>query len=269
MQSRRWGRGIDFVVTLVCWFYFIFGFLFFFSFFYVLAFVFASNREYAFQRLNHLFFKGFLGLLRTLSPRQKWTVDRNIGEIKSSIIICNHLSYLDPLILISLFPRQKTIVKTKFFQAPVFGWLITISGYLPATTEGVHGLRMIDQVERMGEFLATGGNLFVFPEGTRSRDGNIGPLYKGIFKIARMYRCPIYVLSLSDTDKLFTPGKFLFNTRQENSVRVQLLDRIEPAAEPCPVSIVDLEKQVREIFRVRHNSCGQETKSSMQSRRVE
>ncbi len=254
---------IDVVVTLVCWIYFIFGFLFFFSFFYVLAFVLASNREYAFQRLNSLFFQGFLGLLRILSPRQEWNIDPNIGNIKSSIVICNHLSYLDPLILISLLRRQKTIVKTKFFQAPVFGWLIKVSGYLPAAIEGAHGLRMIKQMETMGDFLAAGGNLFVFPEGTRSRDGNIGPLHKGVFKIARMYRCPIYVLSLGNTDKLFTPGKILFNTRQESSIRVTIIDRIDPKPEPCPISIVDLEKKVRETFRVWPNSCDQEMKGSV------
>lgn len=254
---------IDLVVTLVCWVYFIFGFLFFFSFFYALAFVFAGNREYAFQQLNSLFFQGFLGLLRILSPRQEWNIDPKIGTIKSSIVICNHLSYLDPLILISLFRRQKTIVKTKFFQAPVFGWLIKVSGYLPGTTEGPHGLRMIKQMETMGEFLAAGGNLFVFPEGTRSRDGNIGPLHKGAFKIARMYRCPIYVLSLRNTDKLFTPGKLLFNTRQDNSIRVTILDRIDPHPEPCPVSISDLEKKVRETFRGWPNSSDLEMKDSV------
>ncbi|MBU1137452.1 MAG: 1-acyl-sn-glycerol-3-phosphate acyltransferase [Proteobacteria bacterium] len=262
-QSCRGGRVIDFVVTMACWVYFILGFVFFFSFGYAVAFLFAGNREYAFQRLNHLFFKGFLGLLRTLSPRQDWNIDRNIGAIESSIIICNHLSYLDPLILISLLSRQKTIVKTKFFQAPVFGWLIKVSGYLPSTTEGVHGLRMIEQVERMGDFLANGGNLFVFPEGTRSRDGNIGPLHKGIFKIARMYRCPIYILNFSNTDKLFTPGKFLFNSRQVNSISVTILDRIEPKPESYPVSIVDLEKKVRETFRVWPHSCDQEIKDSV------
>ncbi|MBU1986240.1 MAG: 1-acyl-sn-glycerol-3-phosphate acyltransferase [Proteobacteria bacterium] len=263
-QSCWGGRVVDFVVTMACWSYFILGFLFFFSFFYGAAYLFSSQREHAFQHLNHLFFKGFLGLLRILSPRQEWSIDQNIGKIESSIVVCNHLSYLDPLILISLFRRQKTIVKTTFFRAPVFGWLIKTSGYLPATTEGEHGLRMIEQVEKMGEFLSSGGNLFVFPEGTRNRDGKIGPLHKGVFKIARMQRCPIYVLSLCNTDSLFTPGKFLFNTRQRKSISMTILDRIEPEAEHCPVSVVDLEKKVREIFRLRTKSCDQKGGPSKQ-----
>ena len=263
-QACRGIRVVDFVVTVACWSYFILGFLFFFSFLYGLAYLFSARREQSFQYLNHLFFKGFLGLLRFLSPRQEWRMDRNIGEIKSSIVVCNHLSYLDPLIFISLFRRQKTIVKTRFFQTPVFGRVITNSGYLPATSEGIHGMRMIEQVEKMGEFLRLGGNLFVFPEGTRNRQGGIGPLHKGVFKIARMQRCPIYVLSLSNTHKLFTPGKFLFNTRQKSTIEVTVLDRIEPEAERCPLSVVDLEKKVRESFRVRMESCDQEGRGSKQ-----
>lgn len=263
----RGGRVVDFVVTMACWVYFILGFLFFFSFFYGAAYLFfsSSRREYAFQHLNHLFFKGLLGLLRFLSPCQEWNIDQNIGKIESSIVVCNHLSYLDPLILISLFRRQKTIVKTRFFQVPVFGWFIKTSGYLPATSEGKHGLRMIEQVEKMGEFLNSGGNLFVFPEGTRNRDGNIGPLHKGVFKIARMQRCPIYLLSLGNTDSLFTPGRFLFNSRQRRSISMTILDRIEPEAEYRPVSVVDLEKKVRESFRLRTKSCDQEGRGSRQT----
>ncbi len=244
----RGGRVIDVLVTLVCWSYFIGGFLFCFSFFYGAAYLVAARREYAFQYLNYLFFRGFLGLLRLLSPRQQWVIDQDIRQIKSSIIVCNHLSYLDPLLFISLFSRQKTIVKTRFFQFPVFGWLLKHSGYVPATMDKKHGLRMIEQVGNMGEFLRGGGNLFVFPEGTRNRDGKLGPLHPGVFKIARLQRCPIYVLSLSNTDKLFTPGQFFFNTRQTNSIRMKVLGRLEPVTEQGLMSVAALHRQVQQYF---------------------
>ena len=247
-QSSIIDRLSDVVVTFVCWFYFIFAFLCFFSFFYVAAFCFFKNREQAFQYLDHLFFKGFLWLLRVLAPRQKWEIDQEIRNIHGAIIVCNHLSYLDPLILISLLPRQKTIVKTKFFHAPAFGWLIKNSGYLPASTKGVHAQRMIKHVEAMGGFLENGGNLFVFPEGTRNPDGVLGKFHKGVFKIGRMHRCPIYVLSLCNTDKLFTPGKFFFNTRVFNTISMKRLGCIKPAASQELMTATVLEREVREIF---------------------
>ena len=130
-----------------------------------------------------------------------------MAAISSSVIICNHLSYLDPLLLIALFPQQKTIVKTRFFGAPVFGWIITKSGYIPATGEGRFAAMMIRQMETMPAYLKRGGNLFVFPEGTRSRDGKIGKLQVGALKIARINHAPVLVLQICDSDKLFTPGK--------------------------------------------------------------
>jgi 1-acyl-sn-glycerol-3-phosphate acyltransferase len=241
-------RLSDFVVTLICWVYFIFAFLFFFSFFYIAAFLFCKDRERAFQYIDHLFLKGFLWLLRVLAPRHKWEIDSEICTISGSIIVCNHLSYLDPLIFISLWSRQKTIVKTKFFHVPVFGWFIKVSGYLPSTTEGVHAKRMIEQVESMGEFLENGGNLFVFPEGTRNPDGDLGDFYKGVFKIGRMYRCPIHVLHLCNTDKLFTPGTFFFNTRVHNRIRMKIIGCTRSATGKERASAKELEKEVLQIF---------------------
>jgi 1-acyl-sn-glycerol-3-phosphate acyltransferase len=241
-------RLVNFSVTIVCWIYFIFAFLFFFSFFYGAAFFFSRNREQAFQYLDHLFFKGFLWLLATLAPCHLWNIDPDISKIQGSVIVCNHRSYLDPLILLSLLPKNKTIVKTKFFQAPVFGWMIKVSGYLPATTEGKHGRRMIEQVESMGDFLRDGGNLFVFPEGTRNRSNVLGDFHKGVFKIARMYRCPIQVLKLCNTDKLFTPGKFFFNTRVPSRISMKIIGCIRPATEEKVISAAGLETEVRQIF---------------------
>jgi 1-acyl-sn-glycerol-3-phosphate acyltransferase len=238
----------DVVVTIVCWIYFIFAFLFFFSFFYIAAFFFSKNLEKAYQYLDHLFFKGFLRLLRTLAPNHKWDIDPEISTISGSIIVCNHLSYLDPLIFISLLPRQKTIVKTKFFHAPVFGWLVEKSGYLPSTTEGVNAKRMIDQVESMDGFLKDGGNIFVFPEGTRNPDEELGDFHKGVFKIGRMCRCPIHVLHLCNTDKLFIPGKFFFNSRVHNHIKLKILGCVEPPSAEETVSAAALEKEVRQIF---------------------
>ncbi len=240
-------RLLDAVVTLVCWIYFIFAFLFFFSFFYGAARLFAKDRETAFQYLNHRFFRGFFVLLRFLSPNQKWRIDADVGKISGSVIVCNHLSYLDPLLLISLLPQQKTIVKSIFFRAPVFGWILKVSGYLPASSSGRNGERMIGQLEKMGDYLQKGGNLFVFPEGTRSRDGSLGSLHGGVFKIVRMYRCPVRILRISGTEKLFTPGEFFFHTKRENTIELSILDCILPDTKHC-VSAAALEKDVRRIL---------------------
>lgn len=241
-------RCIDYSVTLICWTWFIFGFLLFFSWRYGSATLPAKDREIRFQGLNSLFFQTFFRILKLTAPRHKIKIDEDVAAIRSSVIVCNHLSYLDPLLLIALFKRHRTIVKNRFFGMPVFGWFIKKSGYLPATAEGRFSRMMIDQMETMEPYFRVGGNLFIFPEGTRSRDGKIGTLNKGALKIARLYKVPIYVLKLCNTDKLFTPGKFFFNTRIDNTISVKIIDCINPDYQTAPPSAAELEQRVRQAY---------------------
>ena len=236
------------MVTLLLWGYFTLGFLIIFSPFYLAAYLFSENRENSFQRLNHQFYKGFFFLIRIFIPGQKWHIDGGIKSIRSSVIVCNHLSYLDPLLLISLYPRHKTIVKSTFFSVPIFGWMLKRSGYIPSTSEGRLSELMIDSFETMDDFLASGGNLFIFPEGTRSRDGTIGRLNKGAFKIARLCQTPIKILYIRNTNKLFTPGKFLFNTLVSNTITVEPITGIEPDYQSDKFSISELMSQVRSLL---------------------
>ncbi len=245
------GRGaadrlFDIAVTLLCWLYFTLGFLLFFSPLYIAAALFSSQREQAFQRLNRSFYRGFFTFLRTLAPRQRWIIDERIAVLRSSVIVCNHLSYLDPLLLIALLGRSKTVVKSLFFTLPLFGWVIRTAGYLPASAQGRFAALMLAQMETMGDYLAGGGNLFIFPEGTRSRDGSIGTLSQGALKIARQYHVPVCVLCLRNTDRLFAPGTFFFSTRTPNVISVRLVDHI--VTDDQPQSLPDLSAQVRQAL---------------------
>lgn len=253
MQRRGADRLLDLGVTLICWLYFTLGFLVFFSPLYLAAALFSSCKEDAFQRYNRAFYRGFFALLRTLAPRQHWIVDERIQALRSSVIVCNHLSYLDPLLLIALLHRSKTVVKSIFFTLPIFGWVIRTAGYLPATATGRFAGMMLAQMAAMETYLAGGGNLFVFPEGTRSRDGSIGALNQGALKIARQYRAPVHVLCLHNTDRLFTPRTFVFSTRERREISIRLVETIA-STEPQP-RLADLSHRVREAL----EQCQRET----------
>jgi len=244
------------MVTLLLWSYFTLGFIILFSPFYLAAYMFSENRENSFQRLNHHFYKGFFFLVRFFIPGQKWRISDKIGSVRSSVIVCNHLSYLDPLLLISLFKQHKTIVKSTFFSVPIFGWVLRQSGYIPSTSEGKLSELMIERIDTMDDFLVSGGNLFIFPEGTRSRDGAIGRLNKGAFKIAKLSRTPVKVLFIRNTNKLFTPGKFLFNTMVSNTITVELIDSIDPEYQSGFFSISDLMSRVRSLLKEQNTNPG-------------
>ncbi len=198
MTIPKWiKRSIDFFVTIIIWIYFTFGYFILFSPFYLFSFLFSDNLENSFQKINHRFFKSFFIVLRIITPRLNIRIDDDVCSIRSSVIVCNHLSYLDPILLVSLFEKQKTVVKKTFLKVPVFGWVLKKSGYLFSTKEETFTVLMLERIKHMENYLSSGGNLFVFPEGTRSRDGKIGRLNKGAFTIARQYHAPIQVLMIN------------------------------------------------------------------------
>ncbi len=246
--GRLTDQCIDCIVTLVCWVWFTFGFILFFSWLYLAAALFSKHRELRFQQLNSYFYRVFFKIVKIPCPSHTIHIDKEVEEIQSAVIVCNHLSYLDPLLLIALFPRQKTIVKSRFFEMPIFGMIISRAGYLPDQGNGRFTRMMITQMENMGAYLKSGGNLFVFPEGTRSRDGKFGTLNKGALKIARLCQAPIYVLQLQNTDKLFTPGKFFFNTRVANTISMKIIDCIKPDFINNPPTTAELEQRVLQAY---------------------
>ena len=243
---------IDIVVTLTLWTYFTIGFLIFFSPFYLTAFLFAKNREIISQKLNHLFCHFFIMLARLIIPKLKIRIDDDVRSIRSCIIVCNHLSYLDPIIFVSIFERQKTIIKNRFLQVPIFGRMLKIAGYIFATESGIYSESMVESIGSLEGYLASGGCLFIFPEGTRSLDGKICRFGKGAFRIARKFRAPIKVLLIRNSDKLFQPGRFLFNTGIKNEIRVELIGEIEPAKAETGLDeksgVSNMMKQVRSLF---------------------
>ena len=239
---------IDFFVTLIMWCYFLFGYLFILLFLYIPAYVFAENRATALQNLNHVHLRCFFALIRLLVPRTKFKISEDVRKIHSSIVVCNHLSYLDPILLVSLFGRQRTIVKYTFFKVPIFGWLLKNYGYISSGASDMTGPAMINNLEAIKEHLAEGGIVFVFPEGTRSRDGNLAPFNKGIFTIARYCNAPLKLIFISGTNKLFQPGHCLFNTRDFNEIQLELIGSLEPDYKGNNFSISAVADEAKNIF---------------------
>jgi 1-acyl-sn-glycerol-3-phosphate acyltransferase len=113
------------------------------------------------------------------------------------------------------------------------------------------GPAMIKNLESIKEQLVAGGNFFVFPEGTRSRDGKLAPFNKGVFSIARYCNAPLKLVYIKDTDKLFKPGTFLFNTRDNIEIEVELIGSLTPDYKSDSFSISAVADEARKIFEQR------------------
>ena len=239
------------MLTLILWGYYTIGFVILFAPFYACTRLFSRDVTRAFQRLNSRFYRWFFALLRLLVPVCQWRVDPAVKSIRGAVVVANHVSYLDPILLISLFPRHTTIAKQRLFHIPLYGRMLCLSGYIPSSADGPLADLLLASMEKMPAFLSGGGNLIIFPEGTRSRDGQIGPLNTGAFKIARLCKAPIHVLYIHNTARLFRPGRFLFDTRLANTVRVEYLTCIEPEYDIPGFSLKTLMGQVHGMLEAR------------------
>ncbi len=254
--GARWARWLkDVGITLVLWGYFTIGFVLLFFPFYLLAFLFAKERTAAFQNLNSRFYDGFFRICRCLIPSHQWRIDPAVRDIHSSVVVCNHVSYLDSILLISLFRRHTTIAKDRLFHIPVFSRLLVLSGYIPSSGSGRFADLLINSLDTITATLKVGGNVIVFPEGTRSRDGRVAALQKGAFKIARYCKAPINVLKISNTDQLFMPGKFLFHTCTANTIELKFIAEIMPEYDSSDFSMQQLMAQVRDALKNPSSAC--------------
>ncbi len=220
-------RLYDGAVTVLLWSYFTAGFAVCFAPFYFWACLFSKNTAQAFQRLNSRFYKGLFWIIRKTMPAHRWEISPEVAGLRGAVIVCNHVSYLDPILLIALYEKHKTIVKGRLFAIPIFGRVLSRSGYIPSPAGPRFAGRMIREIEGMDAFLADGGNLFIFPEGTRSRSGSLGALNPGAVKIARRCRTPIHVLRIQNTDRLYPPGRMSFSSLGPNRIALKRVGRVD------------------------------------------
>ncbi len=148
----------------------------------------------------------------------------HLRRTRGSVVVCNHISFLDPLLLLWLLPDVISIVRPDFFRVPIFGWLLRGAGFLGPDLFA-EGQPWIEKVQR---HLRSGGNLLIFPEGTRSRDGKLSRFKKGAFFLAKHLGVPIVVLKIEGTDGIFPPGQVTFNVTAAKPIEIRALCHIAP-----------------------------------------
>jgi 1-acyl-sn-glycerol-3-phosphate acyltransferase len=212
-------------ITVLLWTYFTGAFLACYWVVFLLAGLLRGRRGLGWALRSYT--RGFLAVVRLALPRLHLDIPerRNLRLTRGIVVVCNHLSFLDPLLMLALLPRLITIVRPDFFRVPIFGWLLRGAGFLGPDlfSEGQAW------VDRVAEHLRQGGNLLIFPEGTRSRDGRLAPFKKGAFYLAKHLSAPILVLRILGTDHVFAPGRLTFEVAAERTVSVRQLALISAA----------------------------------------
>src|SRR5438105_13274245 len=128
-----------------------------------------------------------------------------INPAETYIFMCNHVSNLDPPILLPKLPRRTSVlVKKELFRVPILGRAMIMGDLVPVDRRNrdaaVNSMRLAEQV------MAKGLNMTVFPEGTRSPDGRLRPFKKGPFYLAMDSGVPVAPVTILGSEALMPKG---------------------------------------------------------------
>src|SRR4030043_1086961 len=129
----------------------------------------------------------------------------NIDSIKSYILVANHQSNFDIFAFLGYLPIQfRWIAKAELFRAPFMGWAMSRIGYIAIERESPK--KAYRSMLQAAEKVKNGVSVMIFPEGTRSLDGNLQPFKKGLFLIALKSQAPILPITICGTGKIMQKG---------------------------------------------------------------
>jgi 1-acyl-sn-glycerol-3-phosphate acyltransferase len=138
------------------------------------------------------------------------------------VMVANHQSLLDILVLFRLFVHFKWVSKIENFRVPAIGWNMSLNRYIKlrrGDRESVE--RMMRVCERT---IAEGNSVMMFPEGTRSPDGRLRAFKHGAFTLAQRTSAPLLPIVLQGTADALPKRGFVLRGRHE--IRIRVLDEI-------------------------------------------
>jgi 1-acyl-sn-glycerol-3-phosphate acyltransferase len=125
--------------------------------------------------------------------------DENIPVQGPAILVSNHVSFVDAVLLMAASPRPiRFIMDHRIFQIPVLGWMFRLAKAIPIASQKEDPATYERAFAQAREVLADGELLCIFPEGAITRDGELGEFKGGIMKILETHPVPVVPLALQN-----------------------------------------------------------------------
>lgn len=123
---------------------------------------------------------------------------------KQAVIVANHQSMIDILIMLSLSPKIVMVTNRWVWNSPVFGHVVRYAGFIP-TQKGFENMG-----EALREKVDNGYSVVVFPEGTRSVDGEIKRFHKGAFMLAESLQLDVIPMVIYGTGQILNKRQMFY-----------------------------------------------------------
>ena len=143
----------------------------------VAAYIFTIVPEFLMRFLSWL-------LVRTLYRLRVRGVEAHVPDEGAALVVCNHVSYMDALVLAASIPRPvRFVMYWKIFHIPVMSWIFKTAKAIPIASGKENPELMQRAFDEVDAALAEGEIVAIFPEGRLTKDGEIAPFKSGVERI--------------------------------------------------------------------------------------
>jgi len=196
--------------------------------------------------LLHRFTCFWASLYTWLNPLWPVTITgrENIRPGTTYVLAANHLSLLDILVLFRLFKDFKWVSKAEIFKVPLIGWNMSMNRYIRLQ----RGQRdsVVQMMKQAQQTLESGSSIMMFPEGTRSKSGELQRFKTGAFELALATGVPVVPIVISGTHNALPKHGFVLQGRHEIGVHVLApVDPIGTSEQLCEQVRALIAEQVR------------------------
>jgi 1-acyl-sn-glycerol-3-phosphate acyltransferase len=132
----------------------------------------------------------------------------NVDRSRSYVFVSNHLSNLDaPYHLATMPVGVRFLAKKELYKVPLFGPTLRAVGMVE-TDRQAHSAAAHREINvQVTRVITMGRSLLIYPEGTRSRDGELQAFKKGAFRIAVQNQMPLLPVTIAGTNNVWRPGE--------------------------------------------------------------
>jgi 1-acyl-sn-glycerol-3-phosphate acyltransferase len=129
-------------------------------------------------------------------------------DTRPFVVVSNHLSTADPFLLAWVPWDMRWVAKEEIFKLPLIGWLMRLGGDIPLRRGKRDSVKQM--LEECRRTLQNGLPVMFFPEGSRSKDGALGPFKDGAFQLAIETQVPVLPVAIAGTRQCRPKGSLWF-----------------------------------------------------------
>jgi 1-acyl-sn-glycerol-3-phosphate acyltransferase len=180
------------------------------------------------RRFSHWYAWTWANHYVALSPFWRISVEgrERIADRGTYVLVANHQSFGDIFVLYQLRKHFKWVAKSSVFLVPFLGWMMWMADYVPIRRgDAASRARMMRTCLR---HLGRGSSILMFPEGTRSRVGEIQEFRRGAFTLAVEAGVPVVPIVIDGTLHALPHGTWVFQQEGVLDIRVRVLDPVAP-----------------------------------------